>query len=598
MKRLLVLAMLAAPVSAQSPRDSAHVAESRISIDSSRAALPSLNNFCATKTARSYPTMCRWVGVLDRRVPMLAAAESLLLVTTATPPAPTPAPSDAELPRVFLNTAMSATPATGRVLMVTGTLQAAMDTACAGDRIVARPGTTFRANMIYGPRSCGIAGQWIYVQAESLPPEGVRVDSIIARRYRFPKLISPNVNNTLVSAPGAQRWRFIGLEITVDTSVKLNYGTILAGDASAEQNTLAKVPTDIIFDRDYVHGHPTLSMVKCIALNSARSAVIDSYVSDCHSSFDAQAITISNGPGPFKIVNNYLEGSGETLMFGGADPGIPNLVPSDIEVRRNYITRQMAWRGKWLEKELVESKNSSHVLFEANVLENTWPDGQYGWILGLWSVNQNGTCTWCVTEHWTVRNNLARNVTSGFSLSGKSETPSPLAHHITITNNVAIGIDNPAIQGYGRVFQIFNVPNLRIEHNTAFTPNEPTFSYDAALMPNHIVRNNLTGGGMYQINSGYGQGLVAWQGVAGAGSVFEGNVVALFDRTPIPNNFYPATLDEIGLVGGATAAYSVSATLEQMALAATSPFKGKATDGKDPGADIAAVAAAIAGVKP
>ena len=66
---------------------------------------------------------------------------------------------------------------------------------------------------------------------------------------------------------------------------------------------------------------------------------------------------------------------------------------------------------------------------------------------------------------------------------------------------------------------------------------------------------------------------------------------------PIPSTFYVGTLDEIGLAGGAAAAYSAKATLDDLALAPTSPFKGKGTDGKDVGADIAAIKAAIAGVE-
>ena len=70
-------------------------------------------------------------------------------------------------------------------------------------------------------------------------------------------------------------------------------------------------------------------------MNSARTAVVDSYLSNLHEvGADSQAIAGWNGPGPFKIVNNYLEGAGENVMFGGADPRIPNLVPSDIEIRK------------------------------------------------------------------------------------------------------------------------------------------------------------------------------------------------------------------------------------------------------------------------
>ena len=31
-------------------------------------------------------------------------------------------------------------------------------------------------------------------------------------------------------------------------------------------------------------------------------------------------------------------------MFGGADPTIPNLVPSDIEIRDNYFFKPLSWK--------------------------------------------------------------------------------------------------------------------------------------------------------------------------------------------------------------------------------------------------------------
>ena len=57
-------------------------------------------------------------------------------------------------------------------------------------------------------------------------------------------------------------------------------------------------PRDIIFDRSYIHAPTRRYVRRCVGLNGARLAVIDSYVSDCHSAFDAQAIAGWNGPGP------------------------------------------------------------------------------------------------------------------------------------------------------------------------------------------------------------------------------------------------------------------------------------------------------------
>ena len=129
----------------------------------------------------------------------------------------------------------------------------------------------------------------------------------------------------------------LGVEITVAPGVTRNHGILTLGEGGRSQSGLDRVASRIIVDRSYVHGHPTLNVNRCIALNSAASAVIDSYISECHAKgFDSQAICGWNGPGPFKITNNYLEGAGEIVMFGGADPFIRNLTPSDIEVHAAY----------------------------------------------------------------------------------------------------------------------------------------------------------------------------------------------------------------------------------------------------------------------
>jgi hypothetical protein len=60
---------------------------------------------------------------------------------------------------------------------------------------------------------------------------------------------------------------------------------------------------------------------------------------------DSQAIAGYNGAGPFRIINNYLEGAGENVLFGGSDPAVTNLVPSNIQIRQNLLTKPLAWRN-------------------------------------------------------------------------------------------------------------------------------------------------------------------------------------------------------------------------------------------------------------
>lgn len=62
-----------------------------------------------------------------------------------------------------------------------------------------------------------------------------------------------------------------------------------------------------MLDRVFVHGHPTKAQKRCIALNGRGLEVLNSYVVGCASfESDSQAIAGFNGPGPFRIVNNYL----------------------------------------------------------------------------------------------------------------------------------------------------------------------------------------------------------------------------------------------------------------------------------------------------
>ena len=81
------------------------------------------------------------------------------------------------------------------------------------------------------------------------------------------------------------------------------------------------------------------------------------------------------------------------------------------------------------------------------------------------------------------------------------------------------------------------------------------------------------------------------------GSDFAGNVVVGDNGNPIPKNLYAASFNDVGLLGGAAGLTDLNAPLGNLTLSAASPFKGKATDGADPGADIARIIAATAARK-
>jgi len=89
---------------------------------------------------------------------------------------------------------------------------------------------------------------------------------------------------------------------------------------------------------------------------------------------DAQAIAGWNGPGPYLIENNYLEGAGENLLIGGTDPLIQNLVTANVTIRRNYLTKPVAWRAG-----IVTAP--SNVTAAAVPGGGTLPAGTYGYMV-------------------------------------------------------------------------------------------------------------------------------------------------------------------------------------------------------------------------
>jgi len=129
----------------------------------------------------------------------------------------------------------------------------------------------------------------------------------------MPKLVASS-GSVITTAPGAHHYRFTGIEISPTPGTFL-YNLILLG---SPDGSAAGLPHDIIFDRSYLHGDPAKGTRRGIALNSRATAVIDFHLSDFKEvGADSQAICGWNGPGPFKIVNNYLEGAGENVIVVG-----------------------------------------------------------------------------------------------------------------------------------------------------------------------------------------------------------------------------------------------------------------------------------------
>ena len=433
------------------------------------------------------------------------------------------------LPRVLLDFPYPAV--TGRSIKVDAgdNLQSALNSARRGDEIVLASGAQFTGNFKLPALGGTAVDGWITIRGDKsdrLPLLGTRVapaDGIL-----MPVVITPNTGPAFRLEAGASGWRMVGLEVTVAPTVtQVHYGLIYLGESGKAQSTLESVPSDLVLDRMYIHAQATTNITRCVALNSARTQISDSYLTECHAKgYDSQAIWGGNGPGPYKIVNNTLEGAGENIMFGGYDPAIPGLVPSDIEIRRNYVHTPIAWKGTWTRKNLLEFKNASRVLIEANVFDGSWGDAQTGWAIILKSANQSGACRWCRTTDVTFRRNLIRNAGAGINIAAKGDNPNvdTTARRILITESVMDNLGAAPYTGDRRGLQLLgSMSEITIERTII------SGSLDAVMMLDNrgpttqsAFRDNVWSLGRY--------GVMASGTAAGTASLNKGLPGAIWER--------------------------------------------------------------------
>lgn len=559
----------------------------------------------------------------------------------------------AELPRVYVQSDLADTPAPGSVISVAknGDFQAALNRAQCGDTIELPAGAVFAGNFTVPAPSCDDA-HWIIVRTSapdsSLPPEGTRITPCYAGVSSLPgrpalncssttnvlaKLEFPGVGSgPVMFANGANHYRFIGLEITRPANSNVVYNLISNPDGSANH---------IIFDRSWIHGTAQDETTRGVMLAGIQYvAIIDSYLNDFHciaitgSCGDSQAIAGGSGDlpmGPFKIVDNFLEAASQSILLGG---GEATVTPADIEIRRNHMFKPMNWmKGQpgyvggrngnpFIVKNLLELKNAQRVLFDGNVLENTWGGfSQAGFGILLTPKDQAGRgggnlCPVCQVTDVTVRYSTLSHVGGGMQIAnGLSDNGgAALAgerysiHDITIDD-----IDPTKFNGYGSFAQVSMGPgaallqSVTINHVSAFQPDVMlNLGDDLSVnrpMINFVFTNNIlnagssptqtTGGGT--TNCAYYSAPLTSLGSCFQPYTFSHNAIiaspANYPPSKYPSgNHFPSSVSGVNFVNynhGNGGDYH---------LQSSSPYKSAGTDGKDLGADIDAIETEIAGV--
>jgi hypothetical protein len=374
-----------------------------------------------------------WRKVMAKTVRTLrpcAATAAVFLLLSIAAVAEKPVP---ELPRVHIDTTWNQ-PKGGKTWKAhtSDELSQALEKSAPGDVIVLDAGTTYTGGFQL-PAKTNPDKKWIYIVSSALAKltEGKRVSPGDAAN--MPKLATPKAMPAFQVNGGANHWRLAGLEITsastyVPPASKSGngYTYFLVGSQFNQQPH----PDSFTIDRCYVHGSDQQDIVTGIQGNAANYAVIDSYISDIHApGQDSQAFAAYDSPGPFKIVNNYLEAAGENVMFGGAGKNFNRGVPSDIEIRGNYLFKPLGWaavgvslppNNKWVVKNAFELKSAQRVLFDGNVIENVWAAGQIGFAIVL-TVRSAQSGDFAVVSDITITNNILKNVVSGFNTLAKDD---------------------------------------------------------------------------------------------------------------------------------------------------------------------------------
>ncbi len=473
-----------------------------------------------------------------------------------------------------------------------GNLQAAIDSAQPGTTIRLASGATYVGNFrLPAKSSTSTAYITITTGGVSLPAADKRIDP--SYKTSLATLKSSNGAAVLRAVTGAKNYKVVGVAFAPNVN---GDGNIIELGTDS-QTVLSTIPNNIVLDRILMWGDPTVGQRRGIAVQATNVSIINSDIRDIKRKGDeSQAICGWNTPGPVTIKNNYISAAAENIMFGGAHITIANMVPSDIVIEGNYLTKNKAWRGTaWTVKNLLELKNARRVRIRGNTMEYVWANGQAGHAIVLTPRNSSKQTPWATVEDVEISANIIRHVGGVLNISGYDDTArSGQLKRLLVKDNLAYDVHAGTWGGPGTFAQIGNEPrDITLDHNTILhTGNIITFYSGTIIGPsgtkvkggpiygfkytNNLAKHNTYG--IFGSGKSVGNGSLTYYT---PGAVVRRNVFAT-DKSV--TSLYPS--DNLYTTVAAFYAGFVNADGRDYHLVSSSPYIGRGLDGKDIGADI------------
>ena len=291
--------------------------------------------------------------------------------------------------------------------------------------------------------------------------------------------LSSNVPACTSTTLAPQGWLIEDAEVRLQAGYTTQQDILQMAGSGSETST-SQYPAHIDLRKDWFHSDWSGLIVgrnkvlDAFALTGNYISLLDSQCSQILEPGNDYHCGSAEGPGPYKVVHNWLEGSASGCVSAGgttgAGPSVFGLIPfSDSEFRRNRCTWPYAWLGQMTvpsgnsvysgqsldKKNIVEQKTLQRAVFKGNYFEHTDGSGGQQGPLGDWNVRNSsvgfGTYYQATITDLAITDNIFRSSCEGFETdkssasSGNGGGVSNGVYRMLFANNLiyAVSTTNP-----------------------------------------------------------------------------------------------------------------------------------------------------------